>query len=193
MLIKNIEFIKTVLDLKDLPKDGLFEVALAGRSNVGKSSFINALGNNKSLARTSKKPGKTITLNFYLVNKAFYLVDMPGYGYARRNDSSLKDFSKATEKYVTNRNELKGFIMIVDSRTVTIDDKAMRDFLISNDVPFVVLLSKIDKLKRNDIKKRTIETAKYLEIDEKLVIPFSSLTKENMENVALIFDNLLSV
>lgn len=183
MEIKKIEYIKTALLEKDLPKDNKIEIGLMGRSNVGKSTFINTLGNNKTLARTSKKPGKTITLNFYLVNNDYYLVDMPGYGYARRENLLTSNFSDKVEEYTTKRKNLKGAILIIDSRVVTKDDIDMMEYIKNHNLEYIILLSKIDKLKRNDIKKRIKETSITLNINENKIVPFSSLSKENLDKV----------
>ena len=183
MKIKNASFYKTIMDFNDLPKEGFIEIGLSGRSNVGKSSFINSICNNNKLARTSKTPGKTITLNFYLINNSFYFVDMPGYGYAKRNDNTLETFSDVTDKYVVEREELKGMISIVDSRVITNDDIDMINYLKDRNTNFIVVLSKIDKLKRNDIIKRINETSKILGIEKERIIPYSSYTKENIDKV----------
>jgi len=191
MIIKKCEFIKSVLNNLDLPNDNLIEIGLSGRSNVGKSSFINAITNNNKLARVSKTPGKTITLNFYLTNDSFYFVDMPGYGYASRQNNLLNKFSSFTNEYIETRKQLKGFIMIIDSRVVTKDDIDMKDYLIHNNIPFICLLSKIDKLKRNDIKKRVVETSKELSINENVIIPYSSYTHENEDKLLIKLEELL--
>lgn len=180
MEIKQAIFYRSIMNDKDLPNENRIEIALSGRSNVGKSSFINSITNNSKLARVSKVPGKTITLNFYLINNDFYFVDMPGYGYAANQKNIQYSFSEYTDKYIRTRKELKGFIMIIDSRTLTKDDIEMKDYLVSNNIPFIVILSKMDKLKRNDIKKRINFVSNELNIQQELVIPYSSLTKENL-------------
>ena len=180
MEIKQAIFYRSIMNDKDLPNENRIEIALSGRSNVGKSSFINSITNNSKLARVSKVPGKTITLNFYLINNDFYFVDMPGYGYAANQKNIQYNFSEYADKYIRTRKELKGFIMIIDSRTLTKDDIEMKDYLVSNNIPFIVILSKMDKLKRNDIKKRISFVSNELNIQQELVIPYSSLTKENL-------------
>ena len=191
MEIKNAIFYKTIMKLEEMPKEGLFEIALTGRSNVGKSSFINSICHNSKLARTSKTPGKTITLNFYLINNSFYFVDMPGYGYASREKDLLYNFSNATDEYVEKRECLHGFISIIDSRTITKDDKDMIEYLKSRNIKFIIILSKIDKLKRNDIRKRVDFTSRELDIDKNLIIPYSSYTHENEEKVLEKIEELL--
>ena len=192
MEINKATFYGTIMDSKLFPNNGLPEIALAGRSNVGKSSFINSICNNSKLARTSKTAGKTVTLNFYLINDNFFLVDMPGYGYAANMKDELLNFSIVTDKYVENRKELKAIIQLIDSRTITKDDIEMNSYLKSRNIPFIIILSKIDKLKRNDIRKRKSILAKSLDINEDLVIPYSSLTKENLDKVLDSFDSLIN-
>lgn len=173
----------------NFPINKLTEIGISGRSNVGKSSFINAISNNNKLARTSKTPGKTITLNFYLINDQFYLVDMPGYGFASRNNKMNNTFSDATNKYIETRNELKGFIMLVDSRVTTEDDIMMKDYLKSKNIPYVVILTKIDKLKRNDIIKRVNYNKELLETEN--ICGYSSLTHENENTVLDLISKLI--
>ena len=192
MEINKALFYGTIMDSTLFPKDGLVEIALAGRSNVGKSSFIISICNNSKLARTSKTAGKTVTLNFYLINDNFFLVDMPGYGYAANMKDELLNFSIVTDKYVENRKELKGIIQLIDSRTITKDDIEMNAYLKNRNIPFLIILSKIDKLKRNDIRKRKMIVSKTLDISEELVIPYSSLTKENLDKVLNSFDLLVN-
>ena len=191
MIIKNAEYIKTALKLEDLPLGNIPEIALAGRSNVGKSSFINSISHNSHLARVSKVPGKTITLNYYLINKEFYFVDMPGYGYAKRNSASLETFSLATDKYLKSRENLKGVVLIVDSRVITDDDKMMMDYLKQNGIKYLVIMNKIDKLKRNDILKQKKLAAQSLNINEDEIKIYSSLTKEKEEELLLSLEKLI--
>ena len=191
MEIKNAIFYKTIMKLDEMPKEGLFEIALSGRSNVGKSSFINSICKNSKLARTSKTPGKTITLNFYLINNSFYFVDMPGYGFASREKDVLYNFSKYSDLYVRERKELHGFISIIDSRVLTNDDKEMIEYLKSRNIKFLIILSKIDKLKRNDIRKRREFVSKELDVNIEDIIPYSSLTHENEDKVLLKLEELL--
>ena len=162
MIIKKSSFEKTSLSFLDLPDKGLKEIVLSGRSNVGKSSFINSISNNNKLARISKKPGKTVTLNYYLINDSFYFVDTPGYGFARKSDEEIKKYSSFLDEFSKSRETLSGFIILVDSRITTKDDYSMVQFLKSLNIPFIVVMSKIDKLKRNDIQKRKKEAAKEL-------------------------------
>ncbi len=144
---------------KQFPAEKLPQVAFAGRSNVGKSSLINSLVGRKSLARVSGSPGKTITVNFYKVDNALYLVDMPGYGYAKRNFEDKKKWSALTDGYFTNNPNidlLKMTICLVDSRIgPTKDDLAMMEYLVAAELPFIIVATKADKL--NATEKRKIQ------------------------------------
>ena len=191
MIIKKAEFYKSFLEMKDLPRTDYPEIGLLGRSNVGKSSFINAITNNHKLARTSKTPGKTITINFYLINDSIFFVDLPGYGFSMRDKRLNIDFSKKTDEYVNNSRNLCGFVLIVDSRVVTKDDLLMNEYLKSRNANYLVVLSKIDKLKRNDVRKRMFETAKTLDVDMKQVVTYSSLTHENESTLLIKLEELI--
>ncbi|MCR4879833.1 MAG: ribosome biogenesis GTP-binding protein YihA/YsxC [Bacilli bacterium] len=191
MEIKNARFIKSEVSLDKLPKDNLIEIALAGRSNVGKSSFINSISNNNKLARTSKTPGKTVTLNYYLINNSFYIVDLPGYGFASRSNKENVSFNVSTDEYITKREELKAVIMFVDAFVVTEDDIMMANYLKNKNKEFYVVLNKIDKLKRNDIIKRKRETLSKLDLDEDKLFIYSSRTKEGLENILILLNKIV--
>lgn len=183
MKVTNAEIVISAVSKKQYPNDQLPEIALAGRSNVGKSSFINKLINRKNLARTSSKPGKTQTLNFYRINDAFYFVDVPGYGYAKVSKTEREKWGKMMEEYFQTRETLKAVFLITDIRhEPTRDDIQMYEFLKHFDLPVVVIATKLDKIpkgKRAQHIKRTINT---LQIDKgDLVLPFSSETGEGKD------------
>ena len=147
MKITSAEFVLGAASLRHLPKDGLKEVAFLGRSNVGKSSLINKLCNRKSLARTSSEPGKTRELNYYLINKQFYFVDLPGYGYAKLPEQIRSSWGKLIEQYLKSREQLSMVLQLVDSRHDPTElDMMMVGWLDYYDIPFVVALTKADKL-----------------------------------------------
>lgn len=155
------------------------EIMLAGRSNVGKSSCINALLNNSSLARISSRPGKTQTLNFYHINERFYFVDVPGYGYAKVSKKQREAFGKMIEEYITTREELRVACLLVDFRhKPTEDDVLMYNFFKYYDVPVVVIATKVDKIGKTHRAKheKMIRETLKLHSDDKL-IPFSSVDK----------------
>ena len=153
--INNSDIAITVGDKSRFPRDPRPQIALSGRSNVGKSSLINTLLGRKSLARVSSSPGKTITINFYDIDKKIYLVDLPGYGYAKRSQESKRSWSSLTESYFLNNpsaDALKLVIQLIDIRTgPTEDDIMMINMLIDSDIPFVVVATKADKLSNSQL------------------------------------------
>jgi GTP-binding protein len=181
--IKKAEYVLSAAWKSQWPEESFPEMCLAGRSNVGKSSFINAMLNHNGLAKVSGTPGKTRTLNFFNVNDALYFVDVPGYGYAKVNDSITKQFGKTMDEYITLRSTLRGFILLVDYRhKPTKDDVLMYEFVKHHDVPVMVVATKEDKLKRNDLKKneKIIKDTLGFHPEDKFV-RFSSLRKKGIE------------
>ena len=193
MIIKQSEFILSGTNLSHLPKDNLPEFMLSGRSNVGKSSFINMVLNNNKMARISQNPGKTQTLNFFLVNKEFYLVDVPGYGYARVSQHQRELFGKMMEEYISKRENLKMVFLLVDFRhKPTNDDCLMYDFVKYYHIPVTIIATKKDKVKRSQYKsqeKLIKETLKLQEGDT--FITTSSETKEGLLDVLKVLEDNL--
>ncbi|WP_172995919.1 ribosome biogenesis GTP-binding protein YihA/YsxC, partial [Lactobacillus helveticus] len=153
---------------------------LSGRSNVGKSSLINTLLNRKNLARTSSQPGKTQTLNFYLINDEFYLVDVPGYGYARVSQKKRQEFGEMIQDYLETRPNLKGLVILIDSRhEPTKDDIAMYNYAQYLNLPILVVCTKIDKIKKSQVNKVMSRLKKNIDLnyDHVTVLTFSSVTK----------------
>ena len=190
--IKKAEFITSAVKNEGLPVHGCVEFMFCGRSNVGKSSFINMLTNRKKLAKTSSNPGKTQTLNVYHINDLFYLIDVPGYGFANVSKSVKATFGKMIEEYVTNRKNLKMVFLLVDCRhKPTEDDKLMYDFLKYYNLDVTVIATKSDKVKnseRNKNKKIILETLD-LKGNDKLIVTSSS----NREGLGLVFQKLEDV
>jgi len=185
MKINESEFITSGTKNQHLPTDSLPEFMFCGRSNVGKSSFINALLGRKSIARVSQRPGKTQTLNVYMVNKKIYFIDVPGYGYAAVSKKIKEEFGQMIEEYVINRKELKKAFLLVDFRHApSKDDKLMYDFLKYYHIPLVVIATKQDKVKRSihDKQKKLIKQTLGLTKEDVLIVT-SSETKAGMENV----------
>ncbi len=183
MNIHNASLTISAVNPKQYPTDGVPEVAFAGRSNVGKSSFINKVLNRKSLARTSSKPGKTATINFYNIDDCINFVDLPGYGFARVSKEEKKKWAAMIETYLNTRETLSQVILIVDSRHApTEDDKVMLNFIRAVCDRAVIVASKTDKLKKSEIDAslRRIITDLKLEGDD-IIIPFSAINGEGTD------------
>ncbi len=189
-MIKSVNKPITVVDEQDFPQENYPEFCLLGRSNVGKSSFINAMLNRKNIAYTSQNPGKTQTLNFYLVNDAFYFVDVPGYGFARVSKTMRASFGKMIEQYLARRDNLKHVFLLIDSRhEPTKDDFAMVEFLQYVNVPFSIIATKADKLSNNQQRAHMEKLKKQLMLDEYTdILLFSSVTKQNRD---VLLENII--
>ncbi len=189
MIINQSEFSVSAVKASQYPDGGLDEIALAGRSNVGKSSFINTLLQRKNLARTSSSPGKTQTLNFYRVDSDqadFYLVDVPGYGYAKVSKKQREEFGEMIQDYLETRAYLKGLILMIDGRhEPTVDDIAMYDYAQYLNLPILLVATKMDKIKKNAFNKTEAAFRKHLNLNKDNVtfLPFSSVTKLNVDQV----------
>ena len=172
---------------EQFPRDPLAQVAFSGRSNVGKSSLINSLLGRKSLARVSSAPGKTITINFYDVDRKLYLVDLPGYGFAKRNPEDKKKWSALTDGYFTknpNIDRLSLVVQLVDSRMApTEDDEMMLSFLSQSGLPYMVVATKTDKLNATERKKNLEALASHPLIKGVPLVPFSSLKGEGKDDL----------
>ena len=159
-------------------------VALVGRPNVGKSSFINTLINRKNFARTSAKPGKTQTLNFYLINDFFYLVDAPGYGFAKVNKQLKNKFGLIMESYLENRENLKMVFMLIDFRhKPTDDDVMMYNYLKHYNIPVTIICTKVDKVSKNSHEKQIMGIVKTLDVKREDLVLFSSVTKMGKQEI----------
>ena len=179
MKINKVELSISAVRQSQYPEDKNAEFLLVGRSNVGKSSFINSIIERRNLARVSSKPGKTQTLNFYNINDDFYLVDVPGYGYASVSKEMQEKFGKMIEEYIENRDSLKRVFMLVDFRIKpTQDDLLMYNFLKYYNLPVTIVATKVDKVSRNDREKQVklINETLNLNEEDKLVL-FSIKTK----------------
>lgn len=193
MVIKNVA-LETVCGITSvLPVNTKIEVAFAGKSNVGKSSLINALMNRKSLARTSAQPGKTQTINFYNINDAMYLVDLPGYGYAKVSQSEKEKWGKLIERYLQKSQMLKAVFLLIDIRhDPSANDKMMYDWIIYNGYEPIIIATKLDKIKRSQLQKqvKAIKTGLNMKSDG-IVIPFSAETKQGREEIWNLIDSWL--
>ena len=176
-----------------MPETGRPEVAFAGKSNVGKSSLINGLMNRKSLARTSAAPGKTQTINFYNVNEAIYLVDLPGYGYARVTPAEKEKWGKMIENYLHNSKQLRAVFLLIDIRHApSANDKMMYDWIVYQGYEPIIIATKMDKLKRSQISKHVKLVREGLGLKkESIVIPFSATSKQGREEIWNLMDSIL--
>ena len=190
MKITSAEFIVSGTKIIHFPTDELPEVLFCGRSNVGKSSFINALVNRKALARTSSNPGKTQTVNFFKINNNFYLVDVPGYGYAKVSKSLKETFGQMIEEYLMKRTTLKKAFLLVDYRhEPTQDDVLMYQFLKYHNIPVCVIATKMDKLKNSElVKNKKAIIAKLNLSEEDQFVATSSETKKGIEETLAIIE-----
>ncbi len=186
--VNNCDIALTAGAQRQFPRDPRPQIALSGRSNVGKSSLINTLLGRKSLARVSSAPGKTITINFYNVDKKLYLVDLPGYGYAKRSADSKRSWSSLTEDYFLKNpssDALKLVIQLMDIRTgPTDDDILMINMMLEREIPFILVATKTDKLSKTALSNRLEELHKeFFEGTGIEIIPFSSVTRDGKDEV----------
>jgi GTP-binding protein len=191
MKLTSIEFIKSAFTEADWPRDGRSEVAFLGRSNVGKSSLLNSLLGVRGIARTSRTPGRTQALNYFLLNKRFYFVDLPGYGFARVPKSIRATWGEMASSYLAKRTELMLSIQIVDSRhEPTTLDLQLDDWLQHNAKPRIVVATKSDKLSNNELRKNLERVRRTLNADH--VLAYSAVTGRGRDEVWRIIDESLN-
>lgn len=193
MVIKNVS-LETVCGITSrIPDNQLPEIAFAGKSNVGKSSLINTLMNRKSLARTSSQPGKTQTINFYNINDAMYLVDLPGYGYAKVPESERVKWGKMIENYLHKSRQLKAVFLLTDIRhRPSANDKTMYDWIVYQGYRPVIIATKLDKLKRSQVQKSIKEVKEGLGLtSDDILIPFSAQTKQGRDEIWNLMDEFV--
>ena len=192
MVIKQVN-LETVCGITSvLPKNTKGEVAFAGKSNVGKSSLINGLVNRKALARTSSQPGKTQTINFYNVNDAVYLVDLPGYGYAKVSQSEKEKWGKLIEKYLHGSRQLRAVFLLIDIRHEPgANDKMMYDWICHNGFNPIIIATKLDKINRSQVQKHIKMIRQGLNVRPGTqIIPFSAQTKQGREEIWALIEEL---
>ena len=185
MVIKNIN-LETVCGITSvLPDNDKPEIAFAGKSNVGKSSLINALMNRKSYARISATPGKTQTINFYNINEEMYLVDLPGYGYAKVSEKEKVQWGKLIERYLNGSTQLKAIFLLIDIRhEPSANDKMMYSWIVEQGFQPIIIATKLDKLKRSQIQKHVKMVREGLDlVPGTKVIPFASTTKQGRDEI----------
>ena len=193
MKIKNVELAIVCGITSKLPETDRVEVAFAGKSNVGKSSLINALMNRKALARTSATPGKTQTINFYNVNDLMYLVDLPGYGYAKVSENEKAQWGKLIERYLHTSKQLKAVFLLIDIRhEPSANDRMMYEWILAQGYQPIIIATKLDKLKRSQVQKHVKMIKEGLKlVPGTVVIPFSAETKQGREEIWELMDSFL--
>ena len=190
MVIRQVE-LETVCGITSrLPENTEPEVAFSGKSNVGKSSLINGLLNRKSLARTSSQPGKTQTINFYNVNKEVYLVDLPGYGYAKVNQETKAGWGRMIERYLHSSKQLKAVFLLIDIRHApSANDKDMYNWIVHQGYKPIIIATKLDKIKRSQVQKQLKLLREELQLETGAkIIPFSAETKQGRDEIWEIID-----
>ena len=182
---QNAKFEKSAVSREQYPKSDMLEFAFAGRSNVGKSSLINKILNRKSLARVSGTPGKTITINFYNIDDKIYMVDLPGYGYAKRSKEEIAKWGSMMEDYLANRKQLVQTILLVDSRHKPTDqDIQMAEWIRHYHDSLIVIATKTDKLKKREIEERMEDIIDTLQLGEDdILVPFSTADEDGKMTV----------
>ena len=192
MNLHNAEFIKSVVSPRDFMRDGRPQVVFAGKSNVGKSSVINKILNRKNFARVGASPGKTVHINYFLIDNYAYFVDLPGYGYAKVSKSEKQRWAGLVEGYLADDRTLALVFQLVDFRhPPTADDIMMINFLIDNEIPFVVVLTKADKLTKNERAKRRKALLSEMPCAEDIhMIEFSAMNGEGVEEIREIIEDI---
>ncbi|MBR1883397.1 MAG: YihA family ribosome biogenesis GTP-binding protein [Clostridia bacterium] len=189
-MIKNVKFITSVFDKSKLIKTTKKQIVLVGKSNVGKSSFINAICNNSKLAKIGSSPGKTRSINYYLVNDEYYLVDLPGYGYSKMSIKEKENVAKLVDKYLESGNVSYIFFLVDIRHKPTLDDKTMQDYLSSYDIPFTIIANKADKISKK-AQQENIDIIRKVLFAKEEILPFSAEKKENVDAVIDIIENLI--
>ncbi len=193
MVIKKVN-LETVCGITSkLPENTLPEVAFAGKSNVGKSSMINALMNRKSYAKTSSQPGKTQTINFYNINEVFYCVDLPGYGYAKTSVETRQKWGKMIEKYLKTSKQLRQVFLLIDIRhKPSENDRIMYEWIKYQGYPPIIIATKLDKINRSQIQKQIKIVREGLGMpSDGLIIPFSAETKQGLDKLWEVIDDIV--
>jgi GTP-binding protein len=194
LVIRSLEFVGGLASVGGWrPELDLPEIAFAGRSNVGKSSLLNKVLKRRSFARVSKTPGRTREINFFKVNDAFLLADLPGYGYARVSKERSAEWGPLIEAYLRSTKDLRGVVQLLDVRhDPTDDDRQMLDFLAEVGVPVMFVATKIDKISKHDVEQRIRDLAIILQVDEDHIIPFSAQTGMGRDDLAEAIAGLLA-
>ncbi len=194
MIIKHAEFIKSAVKPAHYPSEGYPEIAFAGRSNVGKSSLINTLINRRNLVKTSSQPGRTQLLNFFLINNALMMVDLPGYGYAKVPRAIQKTWKPMVETYLATRKSLRCVVLIMDiRRTPGVEENALLEWLRYQSIPCIIVITKADKLSRNEQQKRLNVLSETLGRDSNELVLFSARSRQGKDALWHRLEAMISV
>ncbi len=194
MVIKKVSLETVIGVTSKIPENQMPEIAFAGKSNVGKSSLINALMNRKSLARTSAQPGKTQTINFYNINDDLYFVDLPGYGYAKVSLEAKEKWGKMVERYLKKSRQLRAVFLLIDIRhDPSVNDRQMYEWICANGYHPIIIATKLDKINRSQIQKHIKMVKQGLSVDKNtVVIPFSAVSKQGRDEIYALIDKIIS-
>lgn len=189
----NAKFIKSASKKAEFIEDELPQIAIVGRSNVGKSSLINLLTNNSKMAKTSSTPGRTRLVNYFNINNQFYLVDLPGYGYHKASKSVGDTWDKVMNDYFIDNEKLKLVFVLLDSRIMPTElDKQMLDYLAENEIPAIIIMTKTDKISRSDLFLNMSKISKEIRFNKDLIIATSALKKQGVERIENLLDEYLN-
>ena len=195
MVIRKVELETVCGYTSRLPENDKPEIAFAGKSNVGKSSLINALMNRKSLARTSSQPGKTQTINFYNINDTMYLTDLPGYGYAKVSEKEKAKWGAMIENYLQNSKQLRAVFLLIDIRhDPSANDRQMYDWMVYNGFHPIIIATKLDKIRRSQVQKQLKAVKIGLDVEPgTIIIPFSAETKQGRDEIWDLMDQIIEM
>ena len=192
MRIINTKFIKSASKKEEFIVDELPQIAIVGRSNVGKSSLINLLTNNSKMAKTSSTPGRTRLVNYFNINNQFYLVDLPGYGYHKASKSIADSWDKVMNDYFIENEKLKLVFVLLDCRIMPTElDKQMLDYLASHEIPAVIILTKVDKISRSELGLNMAKISKEIRFNKDLIVATSTLKKQGVDRIENLLDEYL--
>lgn len=189
----NTKFIKSASKKAEFILDDFSQIAIVGRSNVGKSSIINMLTNNSKMAKTSSTPGRTRLVNYFLVDNKFYLVDLPGYGFHKAGKEATMNWDEVMNDYFTDNEKLKLVMLLLDCRHEPNNlDFEMLDYLAEHEIPAIIILTKIDKLSKSEINNQIAKISKLVRYNRDRIIPTSATKKQGTENIGKILDEYLN-
>lgn len=193
MRLINFKFIKSASKEADFIMDDLPQVAIVGRSNVGKSSLINMLSNNRNMAKTSATPGRTRLVNYFNVNGEFYLVDLPGYGFAKASKTEKESWDGVLDRYFNNTHNLKLVLVLLDSRHLPTDlDVLMLHYLVEREIPYKIVLTKTDKLSKSELNLNINKISNFIRHNKDIMIPTSAEKKTGVEEIRLAIERAIT-